>query len=563
MCSEPDIAWDSPRAVPFARVMLVAVALLTLLPANHLIPLVDRDEPRFARATEEMILRNEWIVPYFNDEYRFDKPILIYWLMRVAYGIFGINEFAARIPSVIFAALYGLVVFEMGRRWFGLRAGFLAAFGLLTCAQMLIHGRSAVADMPMVLAVALSQWAAYELLHNAEDARTERRWFWILYPALGLGFLAKGPVAWVVPALAWPAHRWIFWRRALPWRKLRLAQGLPITAAIVAAWGIPALIKTQGQFWRVGMGSHVWERGLETFQGHGGFIFYYLVSALFSYFPWSAWIPGVAATARRKWAAQNAFLVSWLFSTYLLFSLYRTKLPHYVMPAFPAFFLLLGETLADAADGRGIERAWSRAVLGLGTVMGVAVLIVVAIVPLPVPLQPLRWAALGTALLLFSLVYLATQVRKLPGRSLFASLAGIVVALTLLGVGLRATSPAVQVHLQFPELPHDTACGFAVFKEPSLVFYLHRRWQPLDLREAPDFLRGSGPRLLVCEERERRIEDPVRRLLGKPPRGPDYTAELSALPSEGYQISTVEGLNLARASVTRLRVFYRARDLPP
>lgn len=563
MRSEPDITWDSPRAVPIARVMLVAVALLTLLPANHLIPLVDRDEPRFARATEEMILRNEWIVPYFNDEYRFDKPILIYWLMRVAYGIFGINEFAARLPSVIFAVLYGLVVFEMGRRWFDVRAGFFAAFGLLTCAQMLIHGRSAVADMPMVVAVALSQWAAYELLHNAEDAQTERRWFWILYTSLGLGFLAKGPVAWVVPALAWPAHRWIFWRRALPWRKLRLAQGLPITAAIVAAWGIPALIKTRGLFWRVGMGSHVWERGLETFQGHGGFIFYYLVAALFSYFPWSAWIPGVAIAARRKWFPQNAFLVSWLASTYLLFSLYRTKLPHYIMPAFPAFFLMLGRTLADPANDRGIARGWRRAMLGLGLALGVAALIAGAIAPLPIALKPLRLAALGAASLLFSLVYLAAQIRKAPHRSLFAAFAGIVVALTLIGVGLRATSPAVQIRAQFSNLPRDTVCGFAVFKEPSLVFYLHRRWQPLDLEEASDFLRGTGPRLLVCEERERRIEDPVRRLLRKPPRGREYSAELNALPSEGYQISTVEGLNLARASVTRLRVFYRAKDMSP
>lgn len=558
--SEKTSAWlDSPRGMALARWLLVAVALLALLPANHLIPLIDRDEPRFARATEEMILRGEWIVPYFNNEYRFDKPIFIYWLMRLSYAVFGVNEFAARLPSVFFATFYGLLLFEWGRRWFGARAGFFAGLGIVTCVQILIHGRSAVADMPMAVMVLLAQWAAFELLHTEGDAdpRKTHLWFWVLYLALGLGFLAKGPVAWVVPLLTWPVHRWLFWRKPLPWRRLRLAAGLPITLIVVAAWGIPALVKTRGQFWTVGMHTHVWERGLQTFQGHGAFFLYYVVMALVSFFPWSAYIGDTLVAARARWGEKNAFLVSWLLCTYVLFSFYKTKLPHYVMPAYPAFFLLMGQAFEPEVATRRWTIGWRRIVWGLGMVLGVTALALALLARLPESYQPLKWAALGGAILIFSLILLASLAPGLtPGR-IFAPLAGVVIAMTLIGAGLRATNPAVQMLALFRDMPDGTVYGFHVFKEPSLVFYGHTRWEPLDDDEVARFLGGAGPRLLVCEERERRLEDLVRPWFGKPPRGRDQSSALNALPTEGYSVNYVEGLNIARSSVVRLRVYYR------
>ena len=129
--------------IRFAPLWLALAGLLLFLPGNNLAPLIDRDEPRFAQATREMIQRDEWVVPYFNDQYRFDKPVLIYWMMRPCYALFGANEFSARLPSVLSAILLGWLVFWMGRRWFTARAGFLAAFGLLTCLQLVMHARSA------------------------------------------------------------------------------------------------------------------------------------------------------------------------------------------------------------------------------------------------------------------------------------------------------------------------------------------------------------------------------------------------------------------------------------
>ncbi len=151
----------------------------------------------------------------------------------------------------------------------------------------------------------------------------------------------------------------------------------------------------------------------------------------------------------------------------------------------------------------------------------------------------------------------SARARDLAAHHLFAPVAALVVALTLIGVGLRATSPAVQLAPLLRDMPAGTIFGFSGFKEPSLVFYGHTRWEPLDPEESAAFLDGAGPRLLVCEERERRIEDFIRPVFGKPPRGRDSAAELDALPASGYTVDSVEGLNIARASAVRLRVYYR------
>ncbi len=545
------------RLKRLAPYLLAAVALLVLLPANHLIPLVDRDEPRFAQATREMIQRSEWIVPYFNNEYRFDKPILIYWMMRVTYALFGVNEFAARLPSVLSTILLVLIVCQMGARWFSARAGFLAAFGLLTCVQVLMHGRSAVADMPMVAMVALAQYALYELLHD-ESPRYPWKWFWLFYGALGLGFLAKGPVTLAVPILTLLFMRLAFWRKPIPWSRLRILPGLVVVAVLMGVWGIPALLRTRGLFWSQGMETHVWERGFETFQGHGAFFLYYFATALLSLFPWSAFFGDGLTAVKRNWSEKNAFLLSWFLGTYLLFSFYKTKLPHYVMPAFPAVFLMLGQAVDSADRAPRAARGWFWTVTGIVTAVAVVAIPAAFIIPFSAAYLPLRKALLAGAGLLLSLAALGILWRRGAQRALVLPLVAVAVCLSFLGAGLRAVSPAVQLVPLFREMPEDTVYGFHGFREPSLVFYAGRPWQGLEeTRDLQAFLNKAGPRLVVVEEKEIRAEDLVRPLFDKPPRGRDFTAELAQIRAEGYEQRSVEGLNIARTSAARLKVFYR------
>ena len=151
-----------------------------------------------------MIERGNYIVPYFNNQLRLDKPPLTYWAQVASYHIFGENDFAARFPSAIAAALTALLIFVWGRRMGGERLGWWAAIIFTLSLQTFVHAKAAVADMWLVLFMTLAHWAGYELLGDSNraggDAQrsrpTRRRWWLIFYLALALGFLAKGPIAW-------------------------------------------------------------------------------------------------------------------------------------------------------------------------------------------------------------------------------------------------------------------------------------------------------------------------------------------------------------------------------
>src|SRR3569623_1510967 len=189
------------------------------LPGTDWLPLVDREEPRFATATREMMERHDWSVPTFNGQYRFDKPVLTFWLMRVGYSIFGFSEMGARFHAILATIALVLVTWWMGRRWFSERAGFLGAAMLATCLQVFIHGRLALADMPMVACVALACFALKERLVDETPWRRSR-WWWLLYLSIGFGFLAKGPLVLAVPLLAALLFRFALWRKPQAWGRL-------------------------------------------------------------------------------------------------------------------------------------------------------------------------------------------------------------------------------------------------------------------------------------------------------------------------------------------------------
>ncbi len=327
---------------------LVLLALLTLLPGTWNLPLIDRDEPRFAHATVEMMARGEWVVPYFNGEYRFDKPPLTYWWMRVHFLLLGTNEFAARLHSTEAALFCGLLLFGFARR-LGcdpLRS-FFAGAGWLTCLQVLFHGRMAVADMPLILFLVLTMRALWELHRAGRGGGFFGPWFWVLHGSIALGFLAKGPLAYLIPLLAillWGGANRLR-KRPTPNLGFLFAQfvaGLPVSLGIIAAWAIPALVMTNGAFAGVGLGKHVVERGVDAFNNRlyiPGV--YYLLAMLPFLLPWSPRIPHALKNSWKDDGHAGTFLLAWFLAPFLIFSFYATQLPHYILPGYPAFFLLL------------------------------------------------------------------------------------------------------------------------------------------------------------------------------------------------------------------------------
>src|SRR5262245_27641614 len=340
------------------------------------LPLIDRDEPRFAEASREMIERGNYIVPYFNNQLRLDKPPLTYWAQVASYQIFGENDFAARFPSAIAAAVTAILLFVWGREIGGEKLGWLAAIIFTLSLQTFVHAKAAVSDMWLVLFVTLANWAGYELIQrrmpNAEGSTpdSEKRnqtlnikhqtsaWWFVFYLSLAFGFLAKGPIAWT-PLLTVGVVI-IYTRDWQAARRLRFIGGILLTLVVVALWGIPALIQTNGQFFTVGIGRHVVTRSLMTLEGLGAgsvgmyvlLLPFFFVTVFISFFPWSIKLPWLVQKLWRDREAavdasgysrdsNDAYLFTGIAVVFAIFTLVSTKLPHYTLPAFPLLALLL------------------------------------------------------------------------------------------------------------------------------------------------------------------------------------------------------------------------------
>jgi len=377
----------SERPSKLALCLLLLGTVLLFCLGNQTLPLIDRDEPRFAEAAREMMQRADrtvpefhvappdvpsagvqrlesvfsnllggrlpradWIVPTFNGASRYDKPPLIYWMQVACYRLLGDNEFASRLPAAVCMGATAMVLAVWGSGLASRATGYLAALVFVTCVQVFVHGRAAVADPPMVLFVTLAAWIGWEWLRRPEK-RALGLGFW---GALALGFLAKGPIAWVpVGMVAWAAWRG---RRAAQgdvgvWKPgvLDWAVGALLMLGLVALWGVPALVLTHGEFAAVGLGKHVVARSLVSMEGHGAKNFlgylaslpFYFLTLFPSFAPWSYWLPAAWRFHWRRPTPETGYLMSGVVLVFVIFTLSRTKLPHYTLPAFPFLALLL------------------------------------------------------------------------------------------------------------------------------------------------------------------------------------------------------------------------------
>jgi len=415
-----------------------------------------------------MIERSDYVVPYFNNHLRFDKPPLTYWAQIASYKIFGQNDFAARFPSVIAAALTALSIFAWGSRVGTARVGWWSAIIFTLSLQTFLHAKAAVADMWLVLFVTLAHWAGYELLRDrlsppADQASNLKHqtsyWWWVFYLSLAFAFLAKGPIGWI-PLLT-VGLTMILLRETPVTRRFAFGRGLLLMLSIVALWGIPALIQTHGQFFVVGIGRHVIGRSLATMEGHGAnslgmyllLLPFYFVTIFLSFFPWSIKLPWLirkllgekkTGTSDPDYNANKIdnYLVIGIAIIFVIFTLVKTKLPHYTLPAFPLLALLLARRLA----AENAAHFFRNCVL-----------------------------ASASAYLAIALVVPPFVSRLFPAYQLF-----------------EESRTYLQPDMQFASVD---------FGEPSLVWYFRSRVHgflvPLNNRRAADFMQSSGPRFVV------------------------------------------------------------------
>lgn len=534
---------------------LTLLALFALIPGIWELPLVDRDEPRFAHATVEMIDREEWVVPYFNDEYRFDKPPLTYWWMRANFRLFGINEFAARLHSVQSSWLIAMLLFAFARR-LGLdrRLAFLAGAGWLTGLQVLIHSRLAVADMPLILFLVLTMGTLHRLATGR--GRAAPQWG-LLTLWLALGFLAKGPLAYAIPQvgllvtfgiIAWKkrkaeataADELLLQRRQLWSAQKGFLIALIPSLALIAIWGLPALQDTEGAYFGIGIGKHVVERGTGA-MNQRFFLpgLYYLLIIIPFLIPWSAQLPAVVKRSLARSSFDAHFLIGWFAAPFLVFSFYATQLPHYILPGYPAFFLLLALTYRSQAELGRLGRTVRALALILPVLLGLT-LVVIGLTQASRGREAVDLAFL-TVLLGGVLLSLGITAASLMRRERFARVATVSAFISFTLFFMIATIVARHAHLtlrlrEATGIPAGSMQA-AGYKEPSLVWYFDDfqdfkkkgLWQFNDLDE----LDPDQHTLTIATKRRWRIDDktwlPLITLKKEIPTADDNTAALVEL----------------------------------
>lgn len=411
---------------------LVLLALALNLAGNGRTGLWDRDEPRYAGAVREMRSRGDWIIPSFNGEPRYHKPILIYWLMGAATAVAGDNPFAARLVSVIAGSGVVLLTWLLGRRMFGSAAGRLA--GLMTaCAPALVaQSKLATTDATLVVETLACLVCLWEL--SLRPSRVLATLFWVL---LALATLTKGPVAAALIATAVVAG-WAFgWRppsrSCLEWRR-----GLLTFATITAPWFIVISALSRGAFLRFAVGDQLLGHVTSEMERHGGFPGFYAIGSLLAFQPWSALAPAAIAAAwtRRRSQPELAFLLGWIVGPMLLLECFRTKLLHYYLPALPAWAILaawlIGTLELDVANLRRhrFGRLGIGLLLGFGLTLGVALAAAAVVVPGPTRAPLVLIASLIVAATLAASTLLE---RGRPTRAIHALTAGWACALLAAG----------------------------------------------------------------------------------------------------------------------------------
>jgi 4-amino-4-deoxy-L-arabinose transferase-like glycosyltransferase len=474
---------------PRDALLLLALAGLLLFVGLGAVALTDRDEGANAEAAREMLEQGSWITPILGGAPRFAKPALVYWLMAGAYTVFGVGEATARLPSAVAALLLVQVQYAFARWAFGRDVAWRAALVLLLSVEFVAIGRMALTDATLALWTTV---AGYAFLRGWWGAPPRGRWYALAWIAAALAALTKGPVGLLVPlagvvtylALAGGLRQ--AWREAWPLRGvgLFLLVALPWYAAMFWLHGGDYAARARGE--TIG-------RVLRPVTGPGGMALFYLPVLLLGFFPWSAFLPEAVvptlreARVRARRSRQEAvtvFAAAWLVAGVALFSVAQTRLPHYILPLFPATALLVAASWPPRAS------RWSRRLLAatgvaLGGLLGGAWLLPDRLARLLAPAYPaapdarLPASALVVAILVASVAGVAL-IRD--GGRLFTALAAL--SVLVLAIGFQHALPAFSTEFVAPagalaaRAGHasrrcDTLAALGPYR-PSLLFYARR-----------------------------------------------------------------------------------------
>ncbi len=319
--------------------LLLILSFTLLVLPNGLYSAFDKDEPKYLEAAYEMVKSGDYITPHYNYEYRFDKPILIYWLIALGYKIFGVNTFGGRFFVSLCGVLTVLLLYWWLCRWKSERFAFWSSLVLLSLLDFIVMSSVAMPDIVLTFFITASLIFFFEGYH-----RKNRNYYRLAFLFSGLATLTKGPVGLVLPGLV--AVVYLILRRDLikTLKEIPWFSGLGIYLAVVLPWYGAILYKHGYQFFRDFIIFHNIHRFVGKIPGHPTEWWYYLANYFWLYLPFSLIFPfAVYYLFKRKRILADTILefsTVWFFTVVLFFQIAHTKLAHYLLPSFPPFAVI-------------------------------------------------------------------------------------------------------------------------------------------------------------------------------------------------------------------------------
>jgi 4-amino-4-deoxy-L-arabinose transferase-like glycosyltransferase len=502
-----------------AVVLLVLFALLAFVPGFFQIPPVDRDEARFAQATKQMLETHEYIDIRFQDEVRYKKPAGIYWLQAAAVSAgdaLGVPQahttiWLYRLPSLLGATLAVLVTYWAALAFVTRRAALVAGLMMASSVLLGVEARLAKTDA-MLLFTSVSALGAMARIYLARVRVPELNTGWIvpgiLWTACAGGILLKGPLILMFVVLT--AVALSFADRSAKWIwSLRPIAGFIWMAILVLPWFAAIVAKSGDSFFVQAIGHDMLDKVTSGQEAHGAPPGLYFILFWVTFWPGSV-LAGLAAPAiwKARYEPGTRFLLAWLVPSWLVFEVVMTKLPHYVLPLYPAISILIAGVLES---GTLFKARWIvRGTVGWFLFPGaIAIAVLVAFIMFGRDLGLIAWPFSAAAVICGLFAWWLYEVDG-PERSLLRGMvASVLVAITVYAVTFRSLpslfpSAMVADVIDEAECKNPLAVSTFAYQEPSLVFLLGTDTRFTDGAGAADFLRSGSCHFALVDSRSER-----------------------------------------------------------
>ena len=550
---------------PYLALTLLCLALY--VPGLAALPPMDRDESRFIQATRQMLETGDFIRIQFQDEMRAKKPAGTYWAQAASVSALSHPASTAvwpyRLPSTLAAWAVVMLTFFFGRSLVGERPALLGGALLAGSLMLTLEAHQGKSDALLLLCVVAAQGtlARFYVGAKAREAAgggggcgspsgpmTANRMlmpgtaaalvFWL---AQGAGILVKGPVVPIISLLTIVAL-WVADRQARWFVTMKPLLGAAVTAAIAAPWFAAVSHATDGAFVGEAVKGDLLPKLLGAQESHGGFPGLYLLLASATFWPASLLLWPAAA---RLWAQRRrlAFrvLLAWVIPTWIMFELIPTKLPHYVLPTYPALALMIGALACEGIDAfrHRAARLW----YAVWTLIGLA--LAAAMVVLPIKFGGGFDASTVPAAIAIALATLLPAALAWRGQIATAALALALPSAATFPVAFQGVAPRLDRLLLsrgvagvIATVGSDGPVAAAGYSEPSLVFLLGTKTRFVDGTGAAAHLAANRRALVVVSDREL----------------PAIVAAADQAQLETEEFGRVDGLNYSRGKPTTLVV---------